>query len=138
MPIKNLKSQAGFTLVEVMIAVFIIGAVLTAIFTLQNQTFLSVQRNTKRLLQQLQLNSALMYAEGERIRGVSADEVKLVDHKIDASGVQYALEKPRKGSILNLFEGIKIEQVSVGGTASGAQIMFHLVFAPDKPTEDKK
>lgn len=135
MPTKNPNAVAGFTLIEVMIATFIIGSVLTAIFTLQNQTFISVQRNTKRLLTQLHLSNALAYGEGERMRGVPPEQVKLDEQKAITPGIAYILEKPKEGSVLGRFEGIKIERVSDLG---GEQSMFHLVFAPDKPEEEKK
>lgn len=141
MRIKNPNhSASGFTLIEVMVAVFIIGSVLTAIFTLQNQTFLSVQRNTQRLLHQLQLTNSLAYAEGERMRGVPPQEVKLADQKMNTPGVTYALEKPKEGSILTRFEGIKLERVSIAsnkGQKGAEQQMIRLVFAPEPPPEEK-
>jgi type II secretory pathway pseudopilin PulG len=139
---KNLKnSLPGFSFMEVMIAIIMLGMLLTAILNLQNTSFNSVVDYSARLRYIFSLRNRLVTAALER---AEQKEEKSEQPKAAENGVKisYALKKINEKSVLKKFENCFIEKADAQwqeGRKKRQETMITFLYkAPEKKENEKK
>jgi prepilin-type N-terminal cleavage/methylation domain-containing protein len=134
---KNHK-MLGFTLMEVMLAMTIIGIILTPIFGLHTMIMQRMSKSSKRLYALLE-GKALLF-EARQKQDVQALEFTL-DKKFEESSVdaKYTLQQsPDPKSTLTQFEGLRKETIALQWIERGNQQHETLVAFVYKQSEQKK
>ncbi len=122
------------TLVEVMLALFMIGTVLTTLFVLESTIFNKVADYSTKIGRIFLLKERLFKAHFERAQRIKAQDKKQEETTNNVT-ISYELKKPSKDSVLKKFDGIMIEQVTASWDEFGVQqkeTMINLVYKPEK------
>lgn len=124
---------------EVMVAVLMLGMLMTAILSLQNVTFASVTDYSKRLDHIFLLKNRLVAAALQRAKQEETTTQKTVGSE---KGIQYSLEKMNEKSALKKFKNCYLEKVTAqwkeGLTKKQETIITFLYKAPQKKENEKK
>jgi len=126
---------------EVMIAIIMLGMLMTAILTLQNSTFSSVIDFSARLRHIFSLRNRLVVAAQDRAEQKEEKE-ESAKVQVDEFKMSYALQKINEKSVLKKFESCFIEKV-VGQWQEGRKkkqevLITFLYKAPEKKENEKK
>ena len=124
---------------EVMVAVLMLGMLMTAILTLQNITFDSVVNFSGRLTHIFELKNALTNAAFERAQ---QKQEKLSTAKDQSKEIKYSLVAINEKSALKKFDTIKIEKAVAewqDGIAKRQETVLTFLYkAPEKKEAGKK
>lgn len=126
---------------EVMIAIIMMGMLLTAILTLQNTTFNSVVDYSERLRYIFSLRNRLVTAALDRAE--QKEEKKEQPQAQEGVKISYALKKINEKSVLfNKFENCFIEKADAQwqeGRKKRQETMITFLYkAPEKKEDEKK
>ena len=129
---KNHK-QVGMTFIEVVLAVFIIGSLLSSLLLLQSNVVKNVSLFTARSNRTFMIKDTLVQAEIDReMQKEPAKEQKIDDPK---TTITYEQKKISKDSSLKKFEDIVIETVSAEWDEWGSkrkETMIKFLYKPEK------
>ncbi len=111
MNFKSRSAHTGMTFIEVVLAIFIIGSLLSSLLLLQSNIVRAVWQFSSRANRILLLKNRLMQAllEQEKKEKESPKEKKVEEPK---TTITYEQKKISKDSALKKFENIVIEKVS--------------------------
>ncbi len=126
------KSNEGFSLIEAVIAVAIIGMVLTPMFVLETNVFNSVARNAERFHRLIFAKDFLYMAQREE--PIASKDYKLERKENNPlSMVRYALAPVAKNSSLSRVKRLFKQQVVASGLerTSPEATIIHFVFKPE-------
>lgn len=140
---KNLKnSSPGFSFMEIIIAVLMLGMLMTAIFTLQNTTFRSVVDFSARLAHIFSLKNKLVTASRDRAQQTESQTKPLDELTKESTKIIYTLEKVNEKSALKKFENVMIEKAVAQwqeGTKKYQEILISFFYkVPEKKESGKK
>lgn len=126
---------------EVMIAVVMLGMLLTAILSLQNTTFNSVVDYSARLRHIFSLRNRLVVAAQERVEQKEEKKVQPAQQENEVK-FSYALQKINEKSVLKKFESCFIEKADAqwqeGRKKKHETLITFLYKAPEKKENEKK
>jgi prepilin-type N-terminal cleavage/methylation domain-containing protein len=137
--IKNHNKSFGFSFIEIVIAIAIIGILLTALFNLQNTVFNSASREHSRMMRIFNIKNLFFNNE---INQKIVKEKQIKQNIEDPQTLlTYQALKPSDKSALKRFNGISILKAT--GTwqlfnNDFDEIMVSLLFTPDKKKEGQK
>ena len=103
------KNRHGFTLAEVMVAVVIIGLVMTPIFVLQGNTFRSINLGARNLER---ITSAFLFMAQTSI-DKKKEPTSTVEKKIGATTLRYQMMELPKESSLKDAKNMYVERVTL-------------------------
>ena len=136
---KNLKShrQAGFSFIEVVLAVFISGAMLSSLLLLQGTIFSGLVTVSSRLGRTLLLKDYLSQVafarEKKEKEALKSPQTKKID--VPETTMRYELKKPSKDSSLKFFEHVMIERCTAEWTEFAQkrdESVITFLFKPEK------
>ena len=132
---KNLNAS-GFTFIEVMFAVMMVGTLLSAVFTLQNTSFNSIVSFSNRLRRVFMLRNWL----GENRIVKAKGKKEATSKKIDDPETKMSIKTEiiSKKSSLNNIKNVMVQNISAewqGGIQKQKESLVSLFF---KPPEKKK
>ncbi|OQA36458.1 MAG: hypothetical protein BWY54_00020 [Candidatus Dependentiae bacterium ADurb.Bin331] len=127
----------GFTLIEVALALMIVGMLLTSLFALQNNITQGVTGYSQRLDRIFLMKRRLMQAVFDRAESGAPkpNEKKQQEIKDPETSLTSEIKSPSKGSSLTLFPSVVIEKVTARwkewfGNRSETMITF--LYLPEK------
>jgi Tfp pilus assembly protein PilV len=109
---KNHNHVSGFALMEVMLALFMVGSLLSALLVLQGTATTSIKHFSDRFNRIRLLRTYFIELELERAKGSDKTPPAPKDDKAWGT-IRYASHKPQKGSALAAFTTIVIEQATI-------------------------
>lgn len=104
----NPKHLPAFTLAEVMIALFMLGTVISAVISLQTTTLYSLSRTSAKLINIIDLSSFFVRVHMQQSTG---KEVKTLKEQKEGVTFEYEQKKINPQSTLKNFDAIIIEQL---------------------------
>jgi len=136
---KDHNNADGFTFIEVVLAVLMMGIMLTAALGLQNSSFTSIVKYSERLRSILLLKNVLFdaaYARAQN-KGYAQDEKKITD-TIETT-LRYSTQKVPQNSALHTFDNIVIEKAEAtwsGVVRNNKETLITFLYQP--PTKEKE
>lgn len=127
----------GFTLMEVMLAIFMVGVLLSALLALQGKIFDGIATYSSRMNRVFLLKNRLFEVALDRAKG----ETKVApEKKIDepATVIRYESKKPSQESSLKKFNDIMIERVTAEWDewkTKRQEVMITFLYKPEKKKE---
>ena len=143
---KNFKSQLnqpGISFIEVILAVFIVGTVLTSLLLLQGTAFSGLATISARLDRVFIIKEYLAQKVIARTKKEKGAEKSPQTKKIDdpKTTITYELKKPPRESSLKLQEHIKIEKCTAEWDEFALKLretMITFLFKPDHSNPQEK
>ncbi len=131
------KMSVGFTLIEVALALLIVGMLLTSLFVLQNNITQGVTGYSQRLDRIILLKRRLMQAVFDRAQSglPKPNEKKQQEIKDPETTLVYEIKSPSKGSSLSAFPSIAIEKVTARWKewfGDRSETMIRFLYLPEK------
>lgn len=137
---KNHNNGDGFTFIEVVLAVLMLGIMLTAALGLQNSSFTTIVKYSERLRTVLLLKNALFdaaYARAQN-KGYAHDEKKVTD-TVERT-VRYSTQKISEKSSLHAFADVVIEKAEAtwsGVIRQNTETLTTFLYKPEKKEKEK-
>lgn len=133
----NPNKSFGFTFIEIMLTIFMVGFLLTAVLGLQETVFSGVITYASSFERIFLLKDQLFKAAFARAKDRTLEEQKKETTKIEnpITTITYEQKKPQKESALQKFDNMMIEQVNASWqTFRGEQqeTMISYVFMPPR------
>lgn len=133
--LQNHNVGQGLTLIEVMLALFIVGALLTTLFMTENVVFTRIVNYSSRIDHIFLLKQRLFQAAFDRAQGGDEKTKHQEATNKPENALVYEEKKPSQNSALKDFESIVIEYVSSSWTdimGKQKEVIINLIYKPEK------
>jgi Tfp pilus assembly protein PilV len=137
---KNHNNGDGFTFIEIVLAVLMLGIMLTSALGLQNSSFTSIVKYSERLRAVLLLKNVLFDASYARAQNKGyAQEEKKVSEIIETT-LRYSTQKVPQNSALAPFADVIIEKAEAtwsGILQENKETLITFLYQPEKKEKEK-
>ena len=133
---KNHNHASGFALMEVMLALFMVGSLLSALLILQSTSTTSIKHFSDRFNRVRILRNFFIQLQLERAKGSDKAHAATQADKVWGT-IHYKTHKPSKASAVSAFPTIVIEQASLEwqeGTSKRTETLVSLRYK--KPEQE--
>ncbi len=130
---KNHK-HTGFTLAEIMIALFIMATLLSSIIILQQNSVQMIRFFSEKFDYMLQLRSLIVEQDINHARGIEKEQL---EKKTDISSIMLLTKPVEKNSTLSSFKNIIMQQARARwkeGVHTRSSALISLLYSPEKKT----
>lgn len=132
--------KSGFTFVEIMLAMFMVGFLLTSLLGLQETVFSGVVKYASRFERLFLLKDQLFAAALARAKdpSVKNDKKEPVEKENPPTTLTYTEKKPAKQSAISKYANITVQKAQASWqifTGEYKQVLISYIFAPDRKTK---
>jgi len=128
------RASAGFSLVEVIIALVMVGVIVTVLLTTEGYTVRAAARAKREVVVTMALKERLAAVDMHLFSSSSASGEEPLPDYCPVGTMTYESRRPTQGSVLGKLDGIRIDTVRAiwyDGTVPITQELVRYVYAPE-------